>query len=137
MRPPSTAAYSMLKRRITTLLGVAALTATVVVVPAAAATTATGAGTRPDGFEAPQTLTAAAASESSMEMLVNERGRISKSVDATAGRLLEVDKPDGATVRGAYLGVATTGFKQFRLPAGSVTLAGQPVTLGNETASGI
>lgn len=136
MSARSATSLTVLGRRLMALLAVLALTAVTFAVPAGAEET-TDPGTRPEGFTEPNTFSAASTSSSGMEMLVNERGRLSKSVDATAGGGVQVDKPAGATVRAAYLGVATTGFQQFRLPAGSVTLAGQPVPLANELSSGI
>src|SRR5687767_10212789 len=51
--------------------------------------------------------------------IVRETGRVSLSVDGlgtTAGSgLIQVNKPAGATVRGAYLAAASTGFSGRRL----------------------
>jgi lysophospholipase L1-like esterase len=72
-------------------------------------------------------------------VIVDERGRISQSIDA-AGTLsgstsVTVDKPAGATVRRAVLLAATTGGSG---PLTSqISLNGTVVALGNETASAI
>jgi len=69
-------------------------------------------------------------------LVVTERGHVSKSVSATDGQVLVVNKPTGATVRGAYLAYATTGFTSTPLDT-PITLAGQPVELSNQVSSGI
>ncbi|WP_169064418.1 GDSL-type esterase/lipase family protein [Geodermatophilus dictyosporus] len=105
-----------------------------------AATADTVPGTLPESLsEAPQAFSTQAADSSpqGLQVIVNERGRISTSSDAagligTTGSLT-IDKPSGATVRRAVLLAASTG---GRGPMqGEITLDGAPVALGHETAS--
>lgn len=74
---------------------------------------------------------------------VTEYGMISLSVDGTgmiAGAgTIDVEKPAGATVRGAYLATASTGFSGYTIPDGEITLDGVGVawdtTLANSISS--
>jgi lysophospholipase L1-like esterase len=101
-------------------------------------------GTRPEQQRAAtlsRSLAATAAPDGGLQLKVNERGHLSRSISAvasddTAGGNLTVHKPAGATVRNAYLGIATTGFTATPLTQ-PVTIDGQAVTLMNEIASGI
>src|SRR5207244_297538 len=73
--------------------------------------------------------------------VVNERGHLSRSIagvtsDTPSGGTLTVSKPPGATVRKAYMAIATTGFTGTPL-TNPVTIDGQPVPLDNMTPSGI
>jgi hypothetical protein len=95
-------------------------------------------GTRP---AAASRLAVAASGADGLRMVVNERGRISKSVagftsDDTGGTSRVVTKPPGATVRKAYLSYATTGFTQAPLSE-PLTIDGRPVPLTDEVPSGI
>ncbi|MEV4536688.1 GDSL-type esterase/lipase family protein [Asanoa sp. NPDC049518] len=105
-----------------------------VATPAAAEPTP-GTGTRPAA------AAARAAASNGLQLKVNERGRISRSVaavasDTAAGGTLTLRKPAGATVRRAYAAVATTGFRGTRLVE-PVTVDGEPIALDNEVATGI
>ncbi len=64
--------------------------------------------------------------------VVTETGLISLSVDglgtSAAGGTIHVDKPTGATVRGAYFAAASTGFQNYAIPNGDITLAGTPIS---------
>jgi len=76
-----------------------------------------------------------------LRMVVNERGHVSRSIagvtsDTTAGGVLTINKPAGATVRGAYFAIATRGFTATPL-TDPLTIDGQPVALDNNTPSGI
>lgn len=71
-----------------------------------------------------------------LRLVVNERGHVSESEAATAGGVLTIVKPAAATVRGAYLGYATTGFTGEALTT-PITLLGQDVPLTNQLANGI
>lgn len=100
-------------------------------------------GTRPDTAGGSTSLMATAdASTDGLQMVVNERGLISQSTSAlgtTSGAgSLRVDKPAGATVRGAWMAYATTGFTGFQVvPGAELTLAGKPVPISNELRNGI
>lgn len=80
------------------------------------------------------------AESAGLQMVVNARGLISASVDASGSLISEgeltVDKPAGATVREAYLAYATTGFTNTPL-AEPLVLAGQEVPLTQRVATGI
>jgi lysophospholipase L1-like esterase len=93
-------------------------------------------GTLPAGGTASPQALAAAGPSGGLQMQVNERGHISKSVAASAGSTLAIRKPTGATVRAAYLAYATTGGTSTRLTT-PLTLSGQNVPLTNEVGSGI
>ena len=73
-----------------------------------------------------------------LRVVVNERGKISRSITGTGtdGGDLVVAKPPGARVRSAYLATATTGFTGARLTE-PVTLSGQPVPITGEVANGV
>lgn len=81
----------------------------------------------------------------SLISVVNETGKISLSIDGlgtlAASGIVEVEKPSaGATVRGAYLAVATTGFFFFSLGPiadNQILLAGTPVAWDIVTQSSI
>lgn len=98
-------------------------------------------GARPN--DAP--VRAAALADSSTEglqLVVNERGRISQSTSALGTTsptgTLRVEKPAGATVRGAWLAYATFGFRgQQIVPGLEPVLADQPVPITNEIRNGI
>lgn len=110
-----------------------ALAAAAVSVPAGAAESQRG-GTPGTGVR-----TAAAVEPEGLGVIVDERGRISRSVDGL-GTLdgtgsVTVRKPAGGTVRKAVLLAASTGFDGPA--AGEVTLAGTAVPLGHATDSSI
>ncbi len=71
-------------------------------------------GTRPAGAAARASLMADADATEGLQLVVNERGRISQSTSALGTRdtdaSIRVEKPAGATVRGAWLAYATRGF---------------------------
>ncbi len=119
-----------------------ALTASVAVAvtPTAGAAADDLPGTRPGSTSR---LAAAAADDAptGLEMVVNERGLISRSIVGSASSYsdpqpINVHKPAGAVVRGAYLAYATLGFSGSPLSE-PLMLSGQPVPLTNEVASGI
>ena len=60
--------------------------------------------------------------------IVTETGLITSSIDglgsnASSG-IIQVEKPAGATVRGAYMAAASRGFSQRKLVAGDVKIDG-------------
>jgi len=76
-----------------------------------------------------------------LRLAVNERGKLSRSIaavasDGPAGGKLTVHKPAGATVRRAYMAIASAGFTGTPL-TDPVTMDSQPVAMMNEVASGI
>lgn len=77
----------------------------------------------------------------SLSRVVNEFGKISLSLDAMgtldASGTIQVEKPNGAVVRKAYLLSATTGFANARLSTGDITLQGNAVVWGQEIPSSI
>ncbi|KRF34082.1 hypothetical protein ASG94_15175 [Nocardioides sp. Soil805] len=74
--------------------------------------------------------------------MVNERGRISQSTSAlgtlaTDGSI-RVDKPEGATVRSAWMAYATAGFSGAQVTGGyEPVLNGTPVPITHEILNGI
>lgn len=87
------------------------------------------------------TATAAETAGGGLRLEVNERGKLSRSIaavasDGPAGGKLTVHKPAGATVRKAYLAIASAGFTGTPL-TDPVTMDGEPVAMMNEVASGI
>ena len=69
--------------------------------------------------------------QAQLQGVVNENGFISLSVDGNGnndfgGGFLEVDKPAGATVRGAYLAAATNF--DYVMQSTDVELEGNPIT---------
>jgi lysophospholipase L1-like esterase len=129
------------QRRVVVLLAVGALCATVPTTGLAVAAEEKP-GTRPDRqAAAAATRALEAETPGGLQLKINERGHLSRSIagvasDDPAGGTLAVRKPAGATVRGAYMGIATTGFTGTALTQ-PVTIDGQPVPMTNETASGI
>ena len=132
------------RRLRTALTGTAglALLASLVASPAVQAQAQEAApGERPVSAERMSAAAAAAAGPGGLELVVNERGRLSRSITAAAsstsagGRLLP-RKPAGATVRRAYLAYATTGFTGARVTT-PLLLQEQPVPISAETANGI
>src|SRR3954451_4591185 len=72
---------------------------------------------------------------------VNERGKLSRSIaavtsDGPEGGKLTVRKPPGATVRKAYMAIASAGFTGTPL-TDPVTVDGRQVAMMNEVATGI
>lgn len=93
--------------------------------------------------EAPSNRSSLAASaagpSSGLQVIVNERGRVTQSGDAvgtgSSTGQAQIVKPAGATVRRAVLAAASTG---FRGPIqGNVSLDGSPVTFTASTPSSI
>ena len=85
---------------------------------------------------------AAAEPAEGLQLVVNERGRVSQSTSAVGTRANEttirVKKPEGATVRGAWMTYATVGFRGNRVTEGyEPVLNGTPVPHTNEIANGI
>lgn len=77
----------------------------------------------------------------SLAPMVTESGFISWSIDglgtlSTTGSI-RVNKPAGATVRRAFLASASTGFSGFKIPDGTVSLDGTPITWDVSTLSSI
>jgi PKD repeat protein len=79
-------------------------------------------------FDDPVGVYAATIQAGAIQPVVTETGRISLSISGrgTAGQggVLQVEKPAGATVRRAFFAAATTGFRQYLLRPGDVTLKG-------------
>ena len=78
----------------------------------------------------------------SIAPVVTEVGKISASLDAlgtndAVGGTIHVQKPAGATVRVAYMAVATTGFEGHKLAAGDVQIDGSSFVWSMETPSSI
>ncbi len=77
--------------------------------------------------------TAAVAIQQNLPPLVTVTGLVTLSVDGLgtndpAGGIIQVEKPSAsATVRGAYLAAASTGFSNYTLVDGDVTVDGTPV----------
>ena len=125
-------------RRIAATVGALCLAGTVLTVSAAAQAESDIPGSSPE--QATQTLRAAAIAEeapSGLQVVVDERGRISHSVDATgtvqAASTVSPIKPVGAELRRATLFVASTGFSG---PAtGELLLDGTNVPLNDGVAS--
>jgi hypothetical protein len=95
-------------------------------------------GTRPQNT---RLAAAAAAATEGLQLVANERGRISRSVaavatDTTDGAQLTIRKPARATVRKAFLAVTTTGFTNTPLTT-APTIDGTAIPLDRETRSGI
>jgi lysophospholipase L1-like esterase len=72
--------------------------------------------------------------------VVTETGFISLSVDGlgtndTLGGIIQVEKPEGGTVRGAYLAAASTGFSARFLFDGDVKIDGMDVLWSTSTPS--
>jgi len=78
---------------------------------------------------------------SGLQPTITENGKISWSVDAigenTGSGVVSVQKPAGATVRGAYLMAASAGFSGYQITSSDITLAGSPVNFTTEIANGI
>lgn len=77
----------------------------------------------------------------SLRSVIIERGGITLSTDA-AGSLadsfsIQVQKPEGGTVRAAYFMAASTGFSNYVIPDGDILLEGQPVNWEGSATSGI
>ncbi len=77
----------------------------------------------------------------SIAPVVTETGFVSMSVDGlgttAASGAIQVQKPQGATVRRAFVGAASTGFSGRELVDGDVTLDGNPVAWTISTPSSI
>ena len=73
--------------------------------------------------------------------IVSETGQVSVSIDGAgtneASSTIQVDKPAGATVRGAYFAAASTGFRGRRLANGDVSIDGVGVNWNIDTPSSI
>lgn len=77
-------------------------------------------------------VSSVAATSHAIEPVVTEVGKISVSTNAlgenTGTGTLKIIKPEGATVRKAYMAAATTGFSGYKLAAGDIQIDGTPVT---------
>jgi hypothetical protein len=97
-------------------------------------------GTRPETTARRLAALADEPTSDGLQMVVNERGRISQSTSGLGTNadegVLRVRKPAGATVRGAWLAYATTGFSGWQMQS-PLTLAGSEVPLTNELLNGI
>jgi hypothetical protein len=73
-----------------------------------------------------------AVAQHSLEAVVTEVGKINVSINAigenTGSGVLTIVKPEGATVRKAYMAAATTGFSGYKLAPGDIAVDGAPVT---------
>ena len=81
-------------------------------------------------------------SYSAIKPYVTENGKISLSIDGLGvypeeSGSIQVEKPDGATVRGAYLAAATTGFRNVMLADGDIQIDSVGVSWAIEVASSI
>ena len=83
----------------------------------------------------------AAAAVGGIQPMVTVSGKVALSTDGLgtqdATGTLQVQKPAGATVRGAYLASATTGFSGVDVTNGDVSLQGVSVTYSSIVPSGI
>jgi Bacterial Ig-like domain (group 1)/Dockerin type I domain/von Willebrand factor type A domain len=83
-------------------------------------------GTAPTGFAPTEP-----SSTSSLDVFDSEVGLISISIDGMGtlnpSGIIEVEKPVGATVRKAYFGSATRGFRNYQLNPGDVKIDGVSV----------
>jgi len=91
-------------------------------------------GTAPPGA-------AAATAGGGLLLAVNERGKLSRSIAAVAsdgaeGGKLTVRKPAGATVRKAFMAIASTGFTGTPL-TDPITVDGKQVAMMNEVVTGL
>ena len=86
-------------------------------------------------------LPSAAASPTSLSLVVQEYGQIRLSLDAVGtiadSGTVQVEKPAGAKVRKAYLVTATTGFTGAQLAAGDIQLQGNPIAWSRALANSI
>lgn len=77
----------------------------------------------------------------SIDPVVTETGLISLSVDGNGTNdvsgTIQVNKPDGATVRSAYFAAASTGFYNYSIPNGGVQIDGTGVNWDMTEASSI
>jgi hypothetical protein len=103
----------------------------------AALSTASGTpGQMPSGFTA-----ASGPRGASLTPVVTETGKITVSADGLGGNppvgTLDIEKPAGATVRSAYLMVASTGFSNYVPLSTDVTLNGANPTFTSTVATSI
>ena len=102
---------------------------------------ASGGGGGPTGSDAPSLYAQSMLASQSLSQVVNEFGKIKLSLDALGtlddSGIIQVEKPDGATVRKAYLMAATTGWSSYRLQPGDVTILGNNVAWESEIANSI
>lgn len=77
----------------------------------------------------------------SLSALVTESGKITLSADAfgsvSGAGTLDIEKPAGATVRGAYLVSASTGFSSYVIQGTDILLNGQNPTVTSQVPSSI
>ena len=142
LRPPRSRGLTSQLAALTTVLALVAAAVTLGAGPAAAG--------EDTGTPVPGTVTAPAESYSSLtaaeqevfgglQMVVNERGHISRSIAAIGAASyapvpLRIDKPRGATVRKAYMAFASRG-NSYQPLLEPPLLEGQPVPLAMETPS--
>ncbi len=92
-------------------------------------------GTMPSSFSSANFKT------QSLSAVVTESGKISVSADAfgsvTSTGTLDIEKPTGATVRGAYLVSASTGGSLYQIQGTDILLNGQNPTFTSQVASSI
>jgi len=111
-------------------LAILAALACVVATASPGAAAPTGPGTDPKA-------SAADTAGGGLHLAINERGKLSRSIAAvTQSGTLTVRKPAGATVRKAFMAIASTGFTKTPL-IDPVTVDGRPVAMMNEVATGI
>jgi hypothetical protein len=81
------------------------------------------------------------AASTGLQPVVDEKGKISLSMDAlgTTGSsgFLQINKPEGATVRKAYFMAVSTGFSYYQITNSDITLAGTPVSWESGVANSI
>ena len=77
----------------------------------------------------------------SLAQVANEVGKISVSVDAKGAdnfpATIQVNKPVGATVRKIFVAAASTGFRGYVIPDGTISIAGVPINWNISTPSSI
>ncbi len=95
-------------------------------------------GTAPDKVDSQSMVIP---SHFSISPIVTETGFISLSVDGlgtlAATGTIQVQKPAGAMVRGAYFAVASTGYTNYQIPDGNVTIDGTGINWDVSLASSI
>jgi hypothetical protein len=95
-------------------------------------------GSVPTGFDR---LSASAAGVTSLQPKVTVTGLVTLSVDGLGTNnstgIIDVDKPAGATVRGAYMAAASTGFSSHVIANGDMTSNGTGVNWDDALANAI
>lgn len=111
------------------LVGVAVLGGVLHVLTAPAKASSQPPGQRPPGAVSVHRTQTTVGPRQPLAPFYSVDGQVTLSLDAAgtndyAGRTIRVDKPDGATVRKAFLFAASTGFTEYVPTGGDVTLDG-------------